>query len=64
MKKILFAALAAASLNASADGYVLNGIAYGNVCRNGAYFSIIPFAPVGAMCWNYGFGMYGVVYTN
>lgn len=62
--KMMFAGavLAISSLSADANTFFGNdGIWYGNVCRTGAYYSVIAFAPIGSGCWNYGWGTYGVV---
>ena len=54
MKK-LFATiiLALASFNADAMTWYVNGILYGNVCRNGPYYTIYPMSmgqPVNTQC--------------
>lgn len=67
MKKILASlAVMGAMLGAvaPADAAVVmgaNGLWYGNICRTGAYWSVVPYQLVGATCWNYAIGGYGVV---
>lgn len=53
MKKLL-AALAisfAVAVPAQAAVFWNNGVLYGNVCRAGLYYIILPFAPVGTPCY-------------
>lgn len=55
MKKLILAAvLAVSSLSANAVTWVGNdGQIWGNVCRNGAYFTVYPVSmgqPVGTSC--------------
>lgn len=37
--------------NASAATFWQNGILYGNICRAGIYYIVLPFAPVGTPCY-------------
>lgn len=67
MKKIFLGALLAALMSgAHAGSYYnnLDGLWYGNVCRTGAYFSIVAYQPIGLGCFNYGWNMWGVISAN
>ncbi len=53
MKKILVALAAFAAISASAGTAWINGVLYGNVCRNGLYYTVYPAhmaQPVGTTC--------------
>lgn len=54
MKKILIGILAAGSMmSANAVTWWVNGVLYGNVCRNGAFYTVYPInmgQPVGSLC--------------
>lgn len=54
MKRVIIAAaLAAATFSASAATWWVNGILFGNVCRNGLYYTVYPVhmgQPVGTVC--------------
>lgn len=54
MKKIVIAAVAALSvMSASAATWWVNGVLFGNVCRNGIYYTVYPIhmgQPVGTVC--------------
>lgn len=63
MKKLLAALLLTASTSASAGSFfnTYDGLYYGNICRTGAYYSVISYLPIGASCWNYAWGVNGIV---
>lgn len=64
MKKILAGLLLAVATSAAqADVFFNynNNLWYGNVCRTGVYYSMVAFAPIGQSCWNYGWGIQGVI---
>jgi hypothetical protein len=54
MKKLVVSlALLASSLSAGAVTWWVNGVLYGNVCRNGFYYTVYPIymgQPVGTTC--------------
>jgi hypothetical protein len=60
MKKLVLAIAAVASLITVADARVttpstvVNQVPMGNICRNGMYYAVMPYAyPVGTPCsWN------------
>lgn len=57
--------LMAAATSANSASFLGNdGVWYGNVCRTGPYFSVIAFGPIGMGCWNYGWGMQGIITAN
>lgn len=68
LKKLIHAAVLAMSL-ASANSFAAGmfdpytGIALGNVCRTGIYYSFVGFAPVGSGCWNHYSGTPGMIST-
>ena len=52
-RAILALSLTAATLSASAATWWVNGVLYGNICRNGIYYTVYPLhmgQPVGSMC--------------
>ncbi len=53
MKTIFVAAIALAASSAMAMTFWVNGVLYGTICRNGAYFTAYPqymAQPVGTNC--------------
>ncbi len=54
MKRLIVAAaVMAATFSASAATWWVNGVLYGNVCRNGIFFTVYPIQmgqPVGTIC--------------
>jgi hypothetical protein len=55
MKKLIasiaLAFAVALPVQAQAATYWSYGVLYGNVCRAGHYYIILPFAPVGTLCY-------------
>lgn len=53
MKKIIATlALFMATLSPVQSATVYeNGVLYGNICRAGLYYIVLPFAPVGTACY-------------
>lgn len=53
MKKLLTALILSFSMmSASAATYVdRHGVVYGNICRAGLYYIVLPYAPVGTLCY-------------
>ncbi len=69
MRKIAFAlVLSAAALicghRADAAGYWMNGILFGNVCRNGVYWQLVPYEQVGSACYMPSWNLPGEVATE
>ncbi len=69
MKKFIFAALIAVTFSmmimaasvSQASTYFAYGVWYGNVCRFGAYYQIVPYMPVGSGCYMPGWNLYGQI---
>jgi hypothetical protein len=67
MKKFIIGAVLAMTMSSANAGSFYNnvdGLWYGNVCRTGAYYSIVAYQPIGFGCYNYGWNMWGVISGN
>lgn len=63
MKSIKLAILSTILLASVSQANVFwNGYSWvGNICRSGGYWSVVPYNPVGAVCYNYASGTYGYI---
>ena len=62
MKKFIFFILLAIATTSQAYVYVgYDGVWYGNICRNGALYQVVPFQPVNTYCFMPGWNSWGML---
>ena len=62
MNKLIVAILLTLATSISSANVIwYKGLYYGNICRTGAYYTIVPYQPVGAVCNNSYWGLWGTI---